>query len=177
MSSGTMGSVGNEFAHRRSSTVSYKKDAKVDEYTSLVQFMSTYHEDGTESKEEGKVVENRIWYAPWKKRKFRWKYVGTGQEYPEGWRFTDIHHGLSDSDVEVRRHTAGFNELTAKKTNQFRKVLSYFQGPILYGGIDLQNSGLNLYTDTPPQLWRLHFCWLRGCQTGLTLVSSLASFA
>ncbi|KAJ6060619.1 hypothetical protein N7444_002473 [Penicillium canescens] len=124
--------MSSESAHRRSSTVSYKKDAKVDEYTSLVTFMSDYRENGTGSKEEGKIVENRVWYAPWKKRKFRWKFVGAGQEYPEEWSFTDIHQGLSDSDVEARRRTTGFNELTAKKTNQFRKVLNYFQGPILY---------------------------------------------
>jgi H+-transporting ATPase len=146
MSSGTkgnVGNVGNESARRRSS-ISYKKDVKVDEYESLVNFMSDYQEDGTGDKEEGKIVENRVWYAPWKKRKFRWKFVGAGQEYPKEWSFTDIHQGLSDSDVEVRRRSAGFNELTAKKTNQFRKVLNYFQGPILYGRTDIQNSGLNL---------------------------------
>jgi H+-transporting ATPase len=139
---GNVGNVGDESARRRSSVVSYKKDAKLDEYESLVTFMSDYREDGTGDKEEGKVVENRVWYAPWKKRKFRWKFVGAGQEYPEEWGFTNIHQGLSDSDVEARRRTAGFNELTAKKTNQFRKVLNYFQGPILYGRTDIQNSGL-----------------------------------
>lgn len=68
-----------------------------------------------------------------RKKKFRWKYIGVGQEFPDDWKFTDINHGLSDSDVEQRRKVTGFNELKAEKINQFRKILGYFQGPILYG--------------------------------------------
>ncbi|KAJ5982234.1 hypothetical protein N7451_012334 [Penicillium sp. IBT 35674x] len=112
--------------------MSYKEDAKLDEYTRLVRFMSTYRGDSKDDKEAGEIRETRTWYAPWKKRKFCWKYVGSEQEFPDDWRFTDIHQGLSDSDVDGRRRTVGFNELTAEKTNQFRKILSYFQGPILY---------------------------------------------
>lgn len=119
-------------ANRRPSALSYK-DAKLDEYTRLVKFMSTYRGDSKADKEAGEIRESRTWYTPWKKRKFRWKYVGAGQEFPDDWRFTDIRQGLSDSDVDERRRNVGFNELTAEKTNQFRKVLGYFQGPILYG--------------------------------------------
>lgn len=133
MSSNRDGDVENGGADRRPSAISYKEDMKLDEYTRLVRFMSTYRGDEKGDKGEGEIRESRAWYAPWKKRKFRWKYVGAGQAFPDEWRFTDIHQGLSDSDVDERRRSAGFNELTAEKTNQFRKILSYFQGPILYG--------------------------------------------
>lgn len=125
--------VENDAADRRASVLSYKEDAKLDEYTRLVRFMSTYQGDKKGATEEGEIRESRVWYAPWQKKKYRWKYIGTGKEYPEEWLFTDVRQGLSSSDIEPRRRTAGFNELTAEKTNQFRKVLSYFQGPILYG--------------------------------------------
>lgn len=133
MSSKRNDDVENGAASRRASVLSYKEDAKIDEYTRLVRFMSTYRDDSKSDKDAGEIRESRSWYAPWQKKKYRWKYVGVGQEYPDGWRFTDINHGLSDSDVDERRRTVGFNELTAEKTNQFRKILSYFQGPILYG--------------------------------------------
>lgn len=133
MSSNQDGDVENSAADRRPSAISYKEDFKLDEYTRLVRFMSTYRGDEKGDKGTSEIRESRVWYAPWKKRKFRWKYIGAGQVFPDEWRFTDIHQGLTDSDVEMRRRSAGFNELIAERTNQFHKILSYFQGPILYG--------------------------------------------
>ncbi|RAL03477.1 plasma membrane H(+)ATPase [Aspergillus ibericus CBS 121593] len=114
------------------STRSNHDDAKLDEYTRLVRFMSTYREKDANDPGEGEIRESRIWYAPWKKRKFRWKHVGSSREFPEEWRITDIHHGLADTDVEERRRSAGFNELSSQKENPVARLLSYFQGPILY---------------------------------------------
>ncbi|KAI6089288.1 plasma-membrane proton-e [Hypoxylon rubiginosum] len=51
---------------------------------------------------------------------------------PEAWLETDIHHGLTSAQVEERRRRFGYNELTAETENMFAKILSYFQGPILY---------------------------------------------
>lgn len=126
--------VENNVEERRFSAVSYKEDAKIDEYTRLVRFISTYRDTlGKTNADEGEIRESRVWFAPWRKKKFRWKYIGAGLQYPNEWSFTDINHGLSDSEVDQRRKIAGFNELTSEKINQFRKILSYFQGPILYG--------------------------------------------
>lgn len=52
---------------------------------------------------------------------------------PEAWLETDIHHGLTSAQVDERRRRYGWNELTAEQENMFAKILSYFQGPILYG--------------------------------------------
>ncbi|KAI1803761.1 plasma-membrane proton-e [Daldinia bambusicola] len=51
---------------------------------------------------------------------------------PESWLDTDIRTGLTSAQVEERRRRYGWNELVAEKENMFAKVLSYFQGPILY---------------------------------------------
>lgn len=149
--------VEHDAAERRFSAISYKDDVKIDEYTRLVRWMSTYRETKRDHADEGEIRESRVWFAPWRKRKFRWKYIGVGQEFPDDWRFTDINHGLSDSDVEQRRKVTGYNELTAEKVNQFRKILGYFQGPILYGEILLHPRRSKMDSDTltkPRQSWR-----------------------
>ncbi|OOF96466.1 hypothetical protein ASPCADRAFT_167264 [Aspergillus carbonarius ITEM 5010] len=119
-------------SHISSRSARSRDDAKLDEYTRLVRFMSTYREKDANVDDDGEIRENRVWYAPWKKRRFRWKHVGSSREFPEDWRLTDIHHGLTEADVEGRRRSAGFNELTSEKENPVARLLSYFQGPILY---------------------------------------------
>lgn len=57
----------------------------------------------------------------------------TSNKPPPEWLEADIRQGISSQDVETRRKRFGWNELTAEKENQFRKFLSFFQGPILYG--------------------------------------------
>lgn len=125
----------NEGADRRPSTRRQsvvENGAKMDEFARLTKYVSAYREHGAAIEEEGEIQERRVWYAPWKKRKVRVKKIERGA-FPEDWLMTDIHHGLSDSDVETRRKRAGFNELAAEKQNWFAQVLGYFQGPILYG--------------------------------------------
>ena len=81
------------------------------------------------------------WWAPWryctKKNKEKENSGGSGDDgtfvVPGNWLKTDIHDGLQEGDIESRRKKSGWNELTAEKENMFRKFLSYFQGPILYG--------------------------------------------
>lgn len=110
-----------------------------DEFTRLVKFVSAYREsDSTSPDEEGEVRVSRVWYAPWRKRRFRWKHTGDGaRKFPDDWLLTDIRQGLGEADVVNRRNVAGFNELAAAKENPFAKVISYFQGPILYGEINI----------------------------------------
>ncbi|PKY03904.1 plasma membrane ATPase [Aspergillus campestris IBT 28561] len=129
----TRGSTSEGRASRRVSRVSYKEDyANLDEYGKLVKYVSTYREGrGDEGQEDEEV--KRVWYAPWKKRKVHVKHKPAEEgQYPEEWRITDIHQGLSSSEVHVRRRSSGWNELVSEKENPIAKVISYFRGPILY---------------------------------------------
>ncbi|KAL2849917.1 hypothetical protein BJY01DRAFT_245713 [Aspergillus pseudoustus] len=104
-----------------------------DEFAHLIKFVSAYRESDFANPDEGETRIHRVWYAPWRKRKFRWKHTGGAtRELPDAWLYTDIREGLSDSDVTHRRNAVGFNELASEKQNPFAKVISYFRGPILY---------------------------------------------
>lgn len=97
---------------------------------------------------------SRVWYAPWRKKKYRWKHTGGGgaRKFPNDWLLTDIRQGLGEADVERRRDVAGFNELAAKRENPFAKVVSYFQGPILYGELTYYHTRFNYF------LWYQYGC-------------------
>jgi len=108
-----------------------------DEYSNLVRFISTYRDGRRKSTislgsrvedmdEEKKVPAWKFWAK---------KSKATNEAFvaPEEWMLTDMHAGLTTSEVETRRKKAGFNELTTEKTNLFIQFLSYFRGPILYG--------------------------------------------
>lgn len=106
----------------------------LDEYGKLVKYVSTYREGAAEEQEEGDVEWKRIWYAPWKKRKVRIKKLEEqAGKFPDEWLTTDIREGLSTQEASHRRQRSGWNELVSEKENPIAKVLSYFQGPILYG--------------------------------------------
>lgn len=108
--------------------------SNLDEYGKLVKYVSTFKDTSASDEDQGEVVEKRVWYAPWKKRKVRVKRVeGETGKFPEDWTMTDIREGLSSEEVPIRRHRAGWNELTSEKENPIAKFLSYFRGPILYG--------------------------------------------
>ena len=111
------------------------EDTGLDEYGKLVKYASTYREPGAVAAgQDEEVQERRIWYAPWKKRRVRVKKTDVKQaQYPQDWLTTDIHHGLSSTEVHHRRARSGWNELVSEKENPIAKFLSYFQGPILYG--------------------------------------------
>ena len=108
--------------------------SNLDEYGKLVKYVSTFKDANAGDEEPGEIVEKRMWYAPWKKRKVRVKKLeGQTGKYPDEWKITDIREGLSSEEIPLRRRRAGWNELTSEKENPIAKILSYFQGPILYG--------------------------------------------
>lgn len=122
---------------RRSSRISrasLKEDYnQLDEYGKLVKYVSTF-QAGEDELEDGDYEEQRIWYAPWKKRRIRVRKIESeAGKFPESWLTTDIREGLPSSEVTERRTRAGWNELVSEKENPIAKVLSYFRGPILYG--------------------------------------------
>ena len=51
---------------------------------------------------------------------------------PDEWLETNITTGLSQAESGMRRSKSGWNELTTEE-KLFRKLLSYFTGPIPYG--------------------------------------------
>ena len=107
--------------------------SSLDEYGKLVKYVSTFR-DAAADQEKGELVKKRVWYAPWKKHKVRVKKVdGEVGKFPDDWTMTDVREGLSSEEVPVRRRRSGWNEMTSEKENPIAKILSYFQGPILYG--------------------------------------------
>lgn len=125
--------VEHDAGQRRPSRFSISDYAKMDEFTRLVKYTSAYRERDYRDADEGEIRTKRVWYAPWRRRKFRWRYIGSARAFPPEWLVTDIRQGLSDAHVSERRKAAGFNELAVEKENLFAKFLSYFRGPILYG--------------------------------------------
>lgn len=119
----------------RISRASLKEDfASLDEYGKLVKYVSTYRDAGALSADDTDVEEKRLWYAPWKKRKVHVRKLDNSLTFPDDWLITNIREGLSGEEVNARRRRSGWNELTSEKENPIAKILSYFQGPILYGG-------------------------------------------
>ncbi|OJJ48502.1 hypothetical protein ASPZODRAFT_62164 [Penicilliopsis zonata CBS 506.65] len=120
-------------SERRISRISIKEDwANLDEYGKLVKYVSTFREPG-DGEGEGQVQMKRVWYAPWRKRKVRIKDGDhEAGKFPDEWLVTNIHQGLSNTEVQNRRRVAGWNELVSEKENPIAKFLSYFRGPILY---------------------------------------------
>ncbi|OQE19447.1 hypothetical protein PENSTE_c015G04859 [Penicillium steckii] len=117
----------------RISRASLKEDfASLDEYGKLVKYVSTYRDAGALSADDTDVEEKRLWYAPWKKRKVHVRKLDNSLTFPDDWLITNIREGLSGEEVNARRRRSGWNELTSEKENPIAKILSYFQGPILY---------------------------------------------
>lgn len=106
----------------------------LDEFGKVFKYVSTHREEGEDEQGDEEVVEKRVWFAPWKKRKLHAKKTNrrSGQ-FPEEWRLTDIRQGLSSDEVPNRRRQAGWNELVTEKENPIAKIIGYFRGPILYG--------------------------------------------
>ncbi|KAJ5723674.1 plasma membrane ATPase 2 [Penicillium malachiteum] len=117
----------------RISRASLKEDfSQLDEYGKIVKYVSTF-EGPTDQQEDPNVEYKRIWYAPWMKRKIHLRPVDdTAADYPDNWLMTNIHEGLNEEEILLRRRRAGWNELVSEKENPIAKILSYFQGPILY---------------------------------------------
>jgi len=103
-----------------------------DEYSNLVQFISTYRDTRAlpeEETDDATHPKKAPWYAPWRRSKDK----GSHFVVPPEWLNTDIRTGLHSTDVEPRRAKVGWNEITTETENMFLKFLGYFTGPILYG--------------------------------------------
>jgi len=106
------------------------------EFEALDRYISTYREDGAKEDDDAASKRRvRRWWQFWKTGAVEPVEVAPKPDntVPEAWLTTDIHTGISTSDIEERRKMYGWNELTAEKENLFVKFLSYFTGPILYG--------------------------------------------
>lgn len=117
----------------RASVVASIPDENLDEYGRLVKYVSTYREPGMVEEEEEGTELRRVWYAPWRKRRFRVRAEVEPGKYPDEWLLTDVKQGLSEEEVLNRRRRSGWNELVSEKENPIAKFMSYFRGPILYG--------------------------------------------
>lgn len=112
---------------------------ELDEYTALQKFIVSYRDPKTAAVTDEAsaaqlaedVKKSRPWWAFW--RSGGAGASAEGAVVPPEWLDTDMHKGISSSDVEVRRRRFGFNELTTEKENLFVKFLGFFTGPILYG--------------------------------------------
>lgn len=110
--------------------------AGLDEYGALNRYISTARDgrrgstSSAGARSDGGEEEKKPWWKFW-----GGKGGASQQEFviPEEWQETDLHSGLSESEVEPRRKKAGWNELTTEKTNFFIQFIGYFRGPILYG--------------------------------------------
>ncbi|KAL3959602.1 hypothetical protein ACCO45_004719 [Purpureocillium lilacinum] len=108
---------------------------KTGEFEALDRYISTYREDGAKEDDDAASKRRvRRWWQFWKTGAVEPVEVAPKPDntVPEAWLTTDIHTGISTSDIEERRKMYGWNELTAEKENLFVKFLSYFTGPILY---------------------------------------------
>lgn len=112
-------------------------DKDLGEYEALDRFITGYDASGQQRGEEEALMEaERVpWWKFWKSSSSQDTSIPADQQGkpPAAWLETDIRQGISSSEVAERRRRFGWNELTAEKENQFRKFLSFFQGPILYG--------------------------------------------
>lgn len=110
---------------------------KLSEYDALDRFITNYDASGQQrgAHETEGAREHIPWWKFWKSSDHGSEQSQSDREGkpPPEWLETDIHAGISSSEVAERRRRFGWNELTAEKENQFAKFLSFFQGPILYG--------------------------------------------
>ncbi|KAI0838014.1 plasma-membrane proton-e [Hypoxylon sp. FL0890] len=113
------------------------KSSELNEYEALDRFITNFEAERRASLASGMSKQRKPpkWWQFWKS--YDTELEG-GQEPadvgkpPPSWLETDIRTGLTSAQVEERRKRFGWNELAAEKENMIAKVLSYFQGPILY---------------------------------------------
>ncbi|KAI1392140.1 plasma-membrane proton-e [Hypoxylon trugodes] len=114
------------------------KSSDLNEYEALDRFITNFDAERRASLASGisKQRKKPKWWQFWKSSEGEIvepeREPGEIGKPPESWLETDIQHGLTTAQVEERRRRFGWNELMAEKENMFAKVLSYFQGPILY---------------------------------------------
>lgn len=78
--------------------------------------------------------QKRPWWAFWRGGKSGYARAASLSEFetPSDWLDTDIRDGLSSMEVERRRKSAGWNELSTEKENMLLKFIGFFRGPVLY---------------------------------------------
>ena len=115
------------------------EDMPQDEYGQLIAFIKAQKNKGGDEDEVNdgsRIVRKRNWLMPWKVREVRVNKNGeeetVSQKVPESWLETDIHQGVSESDVPRRRSMFGYNELESPHENLVLKFIGFFRGPILY---------------------------------------------
>ncbi|KAI0384493.1 plasma-membrane proton-e [Hypomontagnella monticulosa] len=115
------------------------KSSELNEYEALDRFITNVDAERRASMASTMTRKRkpRKWWQFWKSRKEEIDIVEEEEprdigKPPDSWLDTDIRTGLTAAQVEERRRRYGWNELMAEKENMFAKVLSYFQGPILY---------------------------------------------
>lgn len=124
--------------HGSSSLDAPLDEKNLSEYEALDRFITSYDASGQRRgahEESDREAEHIPWWKFWKSSDDGVDLNPRDREGkpPPEWLETDIHSGISSSEVAERRRRFGWNELTAEKENQFAKFLSFFQGPILYG--------------------------------------------
>ncbi|KAI2466457.1 plasma-membrane proton-e [Annulohypoxylon bovei var. microspora] len=113
------------------------KSSDLNEYEALDRFITTFDVERRASLASGvsKRRKQPKWWQFWKSRDGELEDEPQPTEVgkpPDSWLETEIQYGLTAAQVEERRRRFGWNELMAEKENMFAKILSYFQGPILY---------------------------------------------
>ncbi|KAI0894103.1 plasma-membrane proton-e [Annulohypoxylon nitens] len=113
------------------------KSSDLNEYEALDRYITTFDAERRASLASGmsKRRKQPKWWQFWKSRDGELEDETPASEVgkpPDSWLETDIRSGLTAAQVEERRRRFGWNELMAEKENMFAKILSYFQGPILY---------------------------------------------
>lgn len=132
-----------KFGETNLGPLSTGRRSDLDEYEQLDRFITNYDNERRASMATGSGPRRRKpkWWQFWKSSagepEAALQPVQRGMP-PETWLETDIRNGLAHAEVEERRGRFGWNELTAEKENMFQKVLSYFQGPILYGMLQMK---------------------------------------
>lgn len=109
--------------------------------SSLVRYIDTYRDPNSEVEIEEEPVEKK---KPW------WKGGGAaaGKKFsdfvtPTDWLNTEIRDGLNTMEVERRRKSTGWNELSTEKENMLIKFIGFFRGPILYVRLQATFAPLN----------------------------------
>ncbi|KAI1378956.1 plasma-membrane proton-e [Hypoxylon crocopeplum] len=114
------------------------KSADLNEYEALDRFITNFDVERRASLASAMSRKRKMpkWWQFWKSRKGELEEEAPEPtevgKPPDSWLDTDIHAGLTSQQVDERRRRFGYNELVAEKENMIAKVLSYFQGPILY---------------------------------------------
>lgn len=108
----------------------------------MVRYVDTYRDPQAEVTGEEDFTTDakpRPWWAFWRGGQSGYTAASLSSfATPSDWLATDIREGLSDMEVERRRKFSGWNELVTEKENMLLKFIGFFQGPILYGTLQIE---------------------------------------